>query len=97
MVDLTSFVRLFLKLRAIAIENEVDLKSFLWFSNLLFKHQTGPLLVVHDLVLELVNFVITLIDLLCHLLDAASSFFFVPFQVLNVLQCLFQFCIFRFD
>lgn len=46
---------------------------------------------LHDLFLQNLNFVISLIDLAGHLFDIASSFCLISFQVLYLVTRLFQF------
>ena len=97
MEDFPPFIALPLQLTAIAVEQKVELGSLRRRSHLLLEHQSSSLLVFHYLVLEVVDLVVSLVDLLGHLQDMEPSFGLVPLKVLNMLIGYLQLIVLRQD
>ena len=57
---------------------------------MLLKHQSGSLLVFHNLVLQVLDLEVSLVDLFGHLKDVQAGLLLVPLKVLNVLLGHFQ-------
>ena len=83
--DAPSLLRLPLKLAAVAVKDQVKLGPLRPRLHLLLKHEACPLLVVHDLGLKMLDFVVTLINLLRHPLHTAPRLVFIPLEMLNLL------------
>lgn len=83
--DFPTLITLPFEIAAIAIEEKVKHGLIGGGRHLFLKHQTGSLLMFHNLVLKVFDLVIPFIDLLSHLLNVDPCLILVSLQVLDML------------